>query len=280
MKGNNINYLKKNYHISNINISSSNTFIHNYNHYLNESNSHLETDLYIRNLVNIPTRIPFFYNQIDKPKQKDLNIKKWECPVCLLKMNNINLVVKTECNHYFCIYCMFKLFKINLNKTHCPMCRHKLKDEAIYLIKKKAIFNYGNVIKQMIKYNYQLSLNIFGEKTIYLIKNSSLYKQSVFLSFGKKNNHWNQFMNKIYNKSIFYNINSINNINDLHNMLISKPKNIILLKIILNTEEIKQLEKILNILKQNDCFNHIKVSFILLKKTIEEKVFKEEVIFN
>jgi len=283
IKENNINYLKKTYNITNINISSSNTFINNYNSYLKESNSHLETDLHIRKLVDISTRIPFFNNNIDKSNLKDFNLKKWECSVCLLKMNNINLVIKTECNHYFCIYCIFQLFKLNLTKTNCPMCRHKLKNESISFIKKKTIFNYGNIIKQMIKYNYQLSLDIFGEKTIYLIKNSNLYKHSIFMSFNKKNNHWNQFMNKIYNKQVFYNISNIHNIYNIHNfnnMLNSNPKKIIVLKIILNNDEIKHLEKTLIIFKNTYNFDYIKTSFLLLKKTIEEKVYNEEVIFN
>ena len=166
------------------------------------------------------------------------------------------------------------------------MCRHKLKNESISFIKKKTIFNYGNIIKQMIKHNYQLSLDIFGEKTIYLIKNSNLYKHSVFLSFNKKNNHWNQFMNKIYNKQVFYNISNNNNIYNIHNfnnitnILTSNPKKIIVLKIILNNDEIKHLEKILIILKNTYHSDYIKTNFLLLKKTIEEKVYNEEVIFN
>ena len=283
IKGNNINNFKNLNCISNSHICTSNIFINDYNNYLNKSNSHLETDLYIRNLVDTPNKLPFFSKTIEKGNLKDLNLKKWSCPICLIKISNPNLIVKTSCNHYICIYCMYKLFLTNYKKTKCPICRNKLNQDSIFLIKKKNNTSYINLIKQIIRLNYDLSLKIFGEKTIYLIKNQYLFRQSIIFNFNSKNCNWNNFMNKLYGKKIFYNIyDLINNLDSIQNIInFDRIKNIIILKIILNNQELDYLHSILLKIKKYEIDNfYFKKKFLCLKKTIEEKVYREEVVFN
>jgi hypothetical protein len=58
-------------------------------------------------------------------KEKDKEIKKIECPICLQKLK---YKIDTECKHTFCDICIVKHLMI---KNTCPMCRKECDYEYI-----------------------------------------------------------------------------------------------------------------------------------------------------
>ena len=55
-------------------------------------------------------------------KTQKLYQKKFECPICLEKINNVNeKFCSTPCHHTFHAICLFKALKEN---NRCPICRY------------------------------------------------------------------------------------------------------------------------------------------------------------
>ena len=59
-------------------------------------------------------------NEKDMGKNDDK--KKKFCKICDKKLYNRMNVVKTKCNHMFCLECIIK-YKEETNKSECPYCK-------------------------------------------------------------------------------------------------------------------------------------------------------------
>jgi hypothetical protein len=103
------------------------------------------------NKINNIDNYSFLRDNVDKymnlKKKAQENLKKNEkkqifdeCCVCYL--GNETFIIKTTCNHYICMPCIYKL-----NKHECPMCRSKFPEEIIKILPKKntthSSSNYG-----------------------------------------------------------------------------------------------------------------------------------------
>ena len=67
------------------------------------------------------------------------------CPICLELIDIVDFgnVMKTICNHYFCLDCMEKW--LQQNKTSCPICRETLFDERYTDIDEIDEFNVRDI---------------------------------------------------------------------------------------------------------------------------------------
>lgn len=77
-------------------------------------------------------------NKIKEKQKKNINQKIFdECCVCYA--GNDTFIIKTTCNHYICMPCIYKL-----KKHECPMCRNEFPEEIIKLLpKNNNSDNYG-----------------------------------------------------------------------------------------------------------------------------------------
>lgn len=79
----------------------------------------------IRMILRKPRRVRYYdmaytiLNHFNERKDLEIINKEIECPVCY---EDVNEVLKLECNHLFCKVCVEKL-KQN-NQIKCPLCRN------------------------------------------------------------------------------------------------------------------------------------------------------------
>ena len=81
-------------------------------------------DIHSSLFSHITTIMKFSFVYIDSDFKNDD-----ACPICYCDINNTNYM-KSNCNHIFCINCVYQLCEINKvcysNNVNCPMCREKI----------------------------------------------------------------------------------------------------------------------------------------------------------
>ena len=54
-----------------------------------------------------------------------------ECPICFEFLENQNQIIKTECDHQFCLTCLNEWLRRNPNNYTCPICRSNINNCVI-----------------------------------------------------------------------------------------------------------------------------------------------------
>lgn len=102
--------------------------VHNYYSTHNSSIMSLN-DIHNTLFAHIITIMKFSFVYIDSEYKNDD-----VCPICYCDINNSNYI-KSNCNHIFCINCIYQLCETNKicynSKINCPMCRENI--EHLYV---------------------------------------------------------------------------------------------------------------------------------------------------
>tara|TARA_B100000900_G_scaffold397332_1_gene397547 strand:- start:1936 stop:2319 length:384 start_codon:yes stop_codon:yes gene_type:complete len=77
-----------------------------------------------------------------KLREENLNKERNEIfyqDCCICYKDSSEFIIKTKCNHFMCMPCLYKL-----TKHECPMCRQEFPDDIKKLLPKNNNFNNGN----------------------------------------------------------------------------------------------------------------------------------------
>lgn len=287
-------------------------FEEQYKNYLsNPTNS--ETDNYIIKMISAHSYVPI----INIIHQNDNNNKfKDNCPICLQNINSTNLAF-LNCGHNICFPCLIKYLNFNYPNCHCPICKNKNIEnnitssnsnyikEYLSLPDIKTFYIISTIKKWLLtlhetNYIYILISNyekwtISISNYIKSITNETNYNRIIFFNY---NNFLSKNCKKRSHNCITYNNkiieNKLSSFNNTENLINYYKKNINI-NIYLVDPIIKHIstkKKILNSIQNNiknlkdvkNTFNKplYKIHDIkqyIIKDTIDEKIFREEVIF-
>ena len=180
-----------------------------------------------------------------------------------------------ECGHIYCNECINELIKINKKYFKCPECRNKIKKNEIYI----PLQNDKNIIKCGTKSNKILNIIIdLIEKEKYIVVYSNWVESLEYIYYLLKEYNIDSMclfetniksMIDIKNKIYLVNVRD-----GLHGINLNNCSEIIFIDF-LNKEKLYEDILIKNINKINNKYETINVTYIVYKKTLEEKYYKK-----
>lgn len=245
----------------------------------------------IDNKKNLTLNLNIIEKQIEKKKSEIIFFKKVlngikneeieDCVVCFSPIKSDNLAI-TSCGHVFCSECICKSIEFS-NK--CPNCRNEINQNDIYWLKKKNEINHNFLIN---KYGTKIS------KLIEIVNNSK-NKNVMIVS------QYDDILEKLKNllKYLNFKVFDPNNIDKKQNIVLENiktyKKSLININIIIFLDPIynhqyyqKSIENnIINletsslnkVKSENKSKENIQIYKLFIKKSIEEKIERNEIIF-
>jgi len=214
------------------------------------------------------------------------------CSICMSNYIPNNLVF-SDCYHQLCRECLINNIYINSsnNCLKCIICRKESSINNYFQISnKKSVFQF---LIDLNKYNSSITLKHIGLKTIYLIEkintNYKLFRFSNILIIGSYPEWLNSFLKLVENNNIkqyfkFLQWSELDNIGDIIPSTI-KNLRVIILNPILENPNIKDeyLNKLTTLLQlhkyDNDIDFQVSIHQLIIKDTIDEKIFNNEIVF-
>lgn len=96
-----------------------------------------EKYLKMRDDIDEYIRLRNIGKKIREEKEKKEEIIYQDCCICYDEENTF--IIKTKCNHFLCMQCLYKL-----KKYECPMCREVFPDDIKNLLPNTNVLNNAN----------------------------------------------------------------------------------------------------------------------------------------